>query len=111
MSFPAAGLPALRENVLSPITLSADKMIQRTKWIEEQQLAICFQEMHADMAQSCRLRPGERAVMQGTLQQQTIPLENGATTSIEKSFPLLLLILTKCYHLLQNSCSWLTLYL
>jgi hypothetical protein len=29
---------------------------------------------------------------------------------IEKSFPPLLLIFSKCYHLLQNSCSWLTLY-
>ena len=37
---------------------------------------------NADMAQSCRLRPGDRAVMRGTLQQQTIELENGQTTII-----------------------------
>ena len=39
-------------------------------------------QSNADMAQSCRLRPGDRAVMRGTLQQQTIELENGATTII-----------------------------
>jgi len=35
-----------------------------------------------NMAQSCRLRPGDRALMRGTLQQQTVALENGETTSI-----------------------------
>ena len=35
---------------------------------------------YADMAKEARLRPGDRAVMRGTLQQQTIALENGATT-------------------------------
>jgi len=35
-----------------------------------------------EMAQSCSLRPGDRAVMRGTLQQQTVALENGATTII-----------------------------
>ena len=38
---------------------------------------------YADMAQSCHLRPGDRALMRGTLQQQTIALENGATTIIQ----------------------------
>jgi hypothetical protein len=37
---------------------------------------------YADMAQKNLLRPGDRALMRGTLQQQTIALENGATTSI-----------------------------
>ena len=37
---------------------------------------------YADMAKEARLRPGDRAVMRGTLQQQTIALENGETTSI-----------------------------
>jgi hypothetical protein len=37
---------------------------------------------NADMAQSCRLRPGDHALMRGTLQQQTVALENGETTSI-----------------------------
>ncbi len=37
-----------------------------------------------NMAQSCRLRlrPGDRALMRGTLQQQTVALENGETTII-----------------------------
>ncbi len=37
---------------------------------------------YADMAKEARLRPGDRAVMRGTLQQQTIELENGATTTV-----------------------------
>ena len=37
---------------------------------------------YADMAKEARLRPGDRAVMRGTMQQQTIALENGETTSI-----------------------------
>ena len=36
----------------------------------------------ADMAQSCRLRPGDRALMRGTLQQQTIALGNGEATIV-----------------------------
>ncbi len=37
-----------------------------------------------NMAQSCRLRlrPGDRALMRRTLQQQTVALENGETTII-----------------------------
>jgi hypothetical protein len=34
------------------------------------------------MAKEARLRPGDRAMMRGTVQQQTIDLENGATTQI-----------------------------
>jgi hypothetical protein len=37
---------------------------------------------YADMAKDARLRPGDRAVMRGTLQQQTIALENGQTSLI-----------------------------
>ncbi len=37
---------------------------------------------YADMAQKTHLRPGDRAVMRGTMQQQTVALENGQTTSI-----------------------------
>jgi hypothetical protein len=37
---------------------------------------------YADMANKKHLRPGDRALMRGTLQQQTVALENGATTSI-----------------------------
>jgi hypothetical protein len=39
-------------------------------------------QSNADMAQRCRLRPGDRAMIRGTLQQQTIALENGETTII-----------------------------
>ena len=34
------------------------------------------------MAKEARLRPGDRAVIRGTVQQQTVALENGQTTSI-----------------------------
>jgi hypothetical protein len=37
---------------------------------------------YADMAKDARLRPGDRAVMRGTMLQQTIALENGQTTII-----------------------------
>ena len=37
---------------------------------------------YADMANKEHLRPGDRALMRGTLQQQTVALENGETTSI-----------------------------
>ena len=37
---------------------------------------------NADMAKDARLRPGDRALMRGTLQQQTVALENGATTTV-----------------------------
>src|SRR5690242_6593894 len=37
---------------------------------------------YADMAKEARLRPGDRALLRGTLQEQTVALENGQTTSI-----------------------------
>ena len=37
---------------------------------------------YADMAKEARLRPGDRAVLRGTMQQQTIDLENGTTTTV-----------------------------
>jgi hypothetical protein len=37
---------------------------------------------YADMAKEARLRPGDRAVLRGTMQVQTIALENGEITSI-----------------------------
>lgn len=39
-------------------------------------------QSYADTAQKNHLRPGDRALMRGTLQQQTIALENGETTCI-----------------------------
>jgi hypothetical protein len=39
-------------------------------------------QSNADMAKDARLRPGDRAVMRGTLQEQTIELENGQTKNI-----------------------------
>ena len=39
-------------------------------------------QSNADMAKDTRLRPGDRAVMRGTLQEQTIALENGETTTV-----------------------------
>jgi hypothetical protein len=38
---------------------------------------------YADMVKDARLRPGDRAMMRGTLQQQTIALENGETTTVK----------------------------
>ncbi len=37
---------------------------------------------NADVANKEHLRPGDRALMRGTLQQQTISLENGQSTVI-----------------------------
>ncbi len=37
---------------------------------------------YADMAKEARLRPGDRAVMRGTLQQQTVELGNNETTTV-----------------------------
>ncbi len=37
---------------------------------------------YADMVHKLRLRPGDRAMMRGTLQEQTIALENGTTTTV-----------------------------
>jgi hypothetical protein len=41
---------------------------------------------YADMAKAARLRPGDSAMIRGTLQEQTVALENGATTSINHFF-------------------------
>lgn len=41
---------------------------------------------YADMANSYHLRPGDRALMRGTVQQQTIELENGETTAVNHFF-------------------------
>jgi hypothetical protein len=37
---------------------------------------------YADMAKDARLRPGDRAVMRGTVQQQTVELGNNQTTTV-----------------------------
>ena len=50
---------------------------------------------YADMAKDARLRPGDRAVMRGTLQQQTIALENGATTSINHLYVTAIEVITR----------------
>jgi hypothetical protein len=39
---------------------------------------------YADMAQSYHLRPGDRSVMRGTMQSQTILLENGEQASVNQ---------------------------
>ncbi len=39
---------------------------------------------YADTAQRFRLRPGDRAVMKGTVQHQTLALGNGNTTAINR---------------------------
>ena len=40
----------------------------------------------ADMAQSYHLRPGDRAILRGTMHTQTIELENGEKTSVNHFF-------------------------
>jgi len=47
------------------------------------------------MANKERLRPGDRALIRGTLQQHTIALENGATTSINHFYVTSLEILSR----------------
>ena len=37
---------------------------------------------YADMAKDARLRPGDRAMMRGTVQQQTVELGNNETTTV-----------------------------
>ena len=37
---------------------------------------------YADMAKDARLRPGDRALMRGTMQQQTVELGNNETTTV-----------------------------
>ena len=50
---------------------------------------------NADMANKERLRPGDRALMRGTLQQQTIALENGATTIVNHFYVTSLEVLSR----------------
>ena len=50
---------------------------------------------YADMAKDARLRPGDRAMMRGTMQQQTIELENGGTTSINHFFVTFIEVLSR----------------
>jgi len=47
------------------------------------------------MANKERLRPGDRALIRGTLQQHTIALENGATTSINHFYVTSLEVLSR----------------
>jgi hypothetical protein len=48
---------------------------------QEGEFALHAYQSYADMAQRTRLRPGDRALMRGTLHQQTIALESGDTTT------------------------------
>jgi len=50
---------------------------------------------YADMAKDARLRPGDRAMMRGTLQQQTIELESGEATSINHSYVTFIEVLSR----------------
>jgi len=50
---------------------------------------------YAVMAKDARLRPGDRAVMRGTMQEQTIALENGATTSINHLYVTAIEVITR----------------
>ena len=50
---------------------------------------------YADMAKDARLRPGDRALMRGTLQQQTIDLENGLTTCINHLYVTAIEVITR----------------
>ena len=52
-------------------------------------------QSNADMAKDARLRPGDRAVMRGTLQQQAVPLENGATTIVNHFYVTSLEVLSR----------------
>jgi hypothetical protein len=49
---------------------------------QEGEFAAHAYQGYADMAKDARLRPGDRAVMRGTMQQQTIVLESGEAPSI-----------------------------
>lgn len=50
---------------------------------------------YADMAQHAHLRPEDRVLMRGTLQQQTVALENGATTIINHFYVTSLEVLSR----------------
>jgi hypothetical protein len=49
----------------------------------------------ADMANKEHLRPGDRAMIRGTLQQQTIALENGAITIVNHFYVTSLEVLSR----------------
>ena len=50
---------------------------------------------YAEMAKTARLRPGDSALMRGTLQVQTIDLENGTTTSINHLYVTAIEVITR----------------
>ena len=50
---------------------------------------------NADLANKEHLRPGDRTLMRGTLQQQTVALENGATTVINHLYVTSLEVLSR----------------
>lgn len=50
---------------------------------------------NADIANKERLRPGDRALMRGTLQQQIVELENGGTTIINHFYVASLEVLSR----------------
>jgi hypothetical protein len=50
---------------------------------------------NADVANKERLRPGDRALMRGTLQQQTVALENGVTTIVNHFYVTSLEVLSR----------------
>ena len=52
-------------------------------------------QSNADLANKEHLRPGDRALMRGTLQQQAIPLENGATTIVNHFYVTSLEVLSR----------------
>jgi len=52
-------------------------------------------QSNADIANKEHLRPGDRALMRGTLQQHTIALEDGATTIINHFYVTSLEVLSR----------------
>jgi hypothetical protein len=52
-------------------------------------------QANADLANKEHLRPGYRALMRGTLQQQTIALENGKTTIVNHFYVTSLVVLSR----------------
>lgn len=53
---------------------------------------------YADMAQAAHLRPGDRALMRGTINQQAVALENGETTIINRFYVTSLEVLSRSKH-------------
>jgi hypothetical protein len=53
---------------------------------------------YADMAKEARLRPGDRALMRGTMQQQTVDLENGETTTINHFYVTFIDVISRSKH-------------